>query len=131
MRSSALLLLLLWAPPSRVNSQATDATTTTTTTACEVPEPSQVATCNGIQGTGKNADICCASECVCTCGGTSAENIGKECFLTEIRATPPDWCTGEEDASEACALPPTGIRTITHAGFTDRPLELNRFSREF
>ncbi|CAN0452723.1 unnamed protein product, partial [Ectocarpus sp. 12 AP-2014] len=125
MRSSALLLLLLWAPQSRVNSQATDATTTTTTTACE--EPSQVATCNGIQGTGKNADICCASECVCTCGGTSAENTGKECFLTEIRATPPDWCTGEEDPSEACALPPTDPVDATPCGVTDGVLSDDGF----
>ncbi|CAM9534876.1 unnamed protein product, partial [Ectocarpus fasciculatus] len=127
MRSSALLLLLLWTPPSRVSSQLTDSTTTitTTTTACE--DPSQVATCNGIQGTGKNADICCASECVCTCGGASTENTGKECFLGQIRETPPDWCTGEEDATKACALPPTDPVDATPCGVTDGVLSDDGF----
>lgn len=66
---------------------------------------SSFSTCKGIQGAGKDADVCCAAECLCTCGGTSEENAGKECFLTGIRDDPPGYCTGTELATEACSLP--------------------------
>lgn len=68
-----------------------------------VSDVSPRAECLGIQGTGKNADICCASDCTCACGGDVPENAGKDCFLTEIRAEPPGICTGAE-LNAACAL---------------------------
>ncbi|CAN0475034.1 unnamed protein product, partial [Ectocarpus sp. 12 AP-2014] len=46
---------------------------------------------------------------------------------TEIRATPPDWCTGEEDASEACALPPTDPVDAIPCGVTDGVLSDDGF----
>lgn len=61
-------------------------------------------TCRGIQGTGKDADICCAFDCTCTCGGSNTDNTGKECFVTEIRDTPPATCTGTEEDGAACSL---------------------------
>ena len=81
------------------------------------------AECLGIQGTGKNADICCAADCTCACGGDVAENDGKDCFLTQIRAEPPGKCTGAE-LNAACVLDPgaSSIRTKTPAAI---PIRLN------
>eukprot|EP00752_Nemacystus_decipiens_P009205 g8221.t1 len=62
----------------------------------------------GIQGTGKNADICCAADCTCACGGDVPDNEGKDCFLTQIRQEPPGKCTGAE-LNAACVLDPEPI----------------------
>ncbi|CAM9505375.1 unnamed protein product, partial [Pylaiella littoralis] len=75
--------------------------------------------CKGIQGTGNNADICCAEECLCTCGGTSEENAGKECFITQIRASPPAECDGTQNSTEACALGPETVEGTNPCVVTD------------
>lgn len=81
------------------------ASLTFTRTPVYVSDVSPREECLGIQGTGKNADICCAAECTCACGGDVADNEGKDCFLTQIRAEPPGMCTGAE-VNAACVLEP-------------------------
>lgn len=65
-------------------------------------EASTRETCNGVQGSGKEADICCAAEC-CTCGDSTSVN--SNCLINDLRESPPAFCTGKEAAGIACSLP--------------------------
>lgn len=71
------------------------------------PEISARLECGAIQGTGKHADVCCAAKCECTCEEDSSDTDDSPgCNIAQIRQTTVDFCTEEEDTTEACALAP-------------------------